>query len=436
MQRALGLVAYLKEHKRALILSSKQIMQYSAVFWVQILGSILHVLSQPVSSHSAVQQDYIVVLHDEQALRARNLQDTHESHKQWVSQLTKRSSSYVKDNLAVGDLRGYHGTFSQSEVEAIKNRPEVAYVETDSIERVQNYMFLQQDTPWGLSRISHLDRPTDPSDQREYIFKNASGHGTTIYILDTGVRGTHTEFQGRFRYGPNFVNSVDTDDSGHGTHVAGIAAGYSVGVSKYANIVSVKILNADQTGTLSNFLKALNWTLNDYVTNHDTSVHRAVINYSALGEKSSARDQAIRNIIKNGIFLSAAAGNKNSDACQYGPADIASSTSGMIIAGALNYTDIPADFTNYGSCVGVYAPGVDVMSSLDGSDTDYGLMSGTSMAAPHVAGLASYFWSLNPSYSLDDISNLIVNGNVGRVVNNLPNTVNKIAYNYGNSTVY
>lgn len=407
-------------------------MQFRSI----LLGLCLFggVISLPVDAQDD-RQDYIIVLKDPTAVDRRDLQRVnHTPNGELISQIVKRSegSSKVHSEFTVGSMNGIHGTFSSSEIDAIVNHPEVDYVEKDSTEYIQSYMFLQQNSPWGLARISHLDPPTNISDQQEYIFKDTSGQGTAIYVLDTGVRGTHVEFKGRFRYGANFVNNVDTDDSGHGTHVAGIAAGYSVGVAKYADVVSVKILNADNTGTLSNFLKALNWTVNDYTTNYASKGHKAVINYSALGEKSRARDQAIKNILDNGLFFVAAGGNKNTDACQYGPADISPSTPGMLIAAALNYTDVPATFTNYGACIGVYAPGVNVLSSLHGSDTDYGIMSGTSMAAPHVAGLVSYFWSLNSSYTLQDLTDFIANGNVGRVKQNFPNTVNKIAYNFGN----
>jgi cerevisin len=286
------------------------------------------------------------------------------------------------------------------------------------------FIYEQLDADWGLSRISHLLDTYGTATQSQYLFQPEAGQNSTIYILDTGVRITHRELVGRAQWGANFANDIDEDENGHGTHVAGIAAGSDVGVAKYANIVAVKVLNKNQTGTLSNFIKGLSWIIDDVKSRPNT---RAIINYSAVGEVSDARAQALQEVVDAGILFVGASGNSDTDACSFGPPNDV--RVGHITAAALNFTDEPAAFTNYGPCVQVFAPGVNIRSSLNTSDDAYGIMSGSSMAAPHVAGLAAYFWSINGSLSLSDITSMITEGNQGRIINAFPDTVNKIAYN-------
>jgi cerevisin len=365
--------------------------------------------------------DYVVIFHkSEQVLHARN------HHNSWILSVTKRGDS-IKGHFNIGDkVAGYHGSFTDHEIDQIRNSSEVALVEPDSLDTAQTTTIIQQNAPWGLARISHRNNPINADADNVYMFNNLSGFDTTIYILDTGVRGTHDEFSGRFRYGANFVDDADGDGAGHGTHVAGIAAGSSVGVSKNANIVSVKILDKNKVGSISKFVKGVSWIIDDVKRNGGS--HHAVINYSAVGRLSEARNVAIGAAIDAGILFVGPSGNRGTDACGVGPCNY-NPREGMLVVAALNFTDEPASFTNYGPCVDVYAPGVNITSSIDTSDDAYVMMSGSSMASPYVAGLASYYWSLNNSYSMKDISDLITNSNTGLVTGNLPNTVNKIAFN-------
>ncbi|ANB12989.1 proteinase B [Sugiyamaella lignohabitans] len=399
-------------------------MHYKSAFISLALVGL--VVSQPIGSQSP--KDYVVVWHES---------TTPEERSKHIHMLSKRdSSANIKGHFTIGNSVGIHGEFTPDLVNALSLHPAVDIVEPDTLEYGQQTLYTQNEAPWGLSRISHLQfAPNNTYGNGEYLFLSGNGEHTTVYILDTGIRTTHVEFANRIRWGQNFVDDINDDENGHGTHVAGTAAGSSVGVAKYADIVAVKILNADQTGTLSNFLKAMSWIVDDYkqqIASNSTS--HAVINYSAIGETSDARDKAIGAAIDAGIFFVGASGNKEENACDFGPPNFGPNRKGQLIVAALNSTDEPASFTNYGPCIDVYAPGVEVRSSLNNSDTDYGLMSGSSMAAPHVAGLVAYYWSLNQSFSMDEISALIKNSNAGSVLNNFPDTVSNIAFNMANIT--
>lgn len=371
--------------------------------------------------------NYIVLFHDHlsSAIQKRD------THHEWVKRMIdveKDTGSKVEGHLQVGKkLSGYHGKFTNAQIEKIKRSPEVAIVERDSDEIIQAVAFLQQDeTPWGLSRISHKENTYLENKPSEYKFQPGNNNNTVVYVLDTGVRMEHKEFKDRIRWGVNLANDKDEDENGHGTHVAGVSAGHSVGVAKDAHIVSVKILDANQRGSLSNFIKGVHWIIDDHQKNPD---QRSVINYSAVGEISDSRNKAIDEAVDAGILFVGAAGNKGDDACKYGPPSNNRDKTGQMVVAALNYTDRPADFSNYGECVDVYAPGVDIRSSVKDGPDSYGTMSGSSMASPHVAGLAAYYWSQNHDYSLEDVVDRIVNSNQGKIRDPRPNSPNKIAYN-------
>ncbi|CAN6613833.1 alkaline extracellular protease [Trichomonascus vanleenenianus] len=371
-----------------------------------------------------------IVLFKEGLIYNQSLQTVHGS---WVHSIIKRDgdeSAQFHNYWKVGDkVSGYHGDFTENQIEEIRNHKDVAAVEPNSYDKIQSLTYRQHDVPWGLSRISHKESQgtgKNSSLDFDYIFLQPGGRNTTIYILDTGVSKDHVEFKGRLRWGPNFSGGPDVDDNGHGTHVAGISAGTKVGVSKFAEIVAVKILDKDQKGLLSSFVKAVDWVIEDHKANPDS---RSVINYSAVGIKSDVRNKAINQALDAGIMFVGAAGNEYADACNYGPPDNSRNKSGQLVVAALNYTDHPAEFSNYGDCVDVYAPGVDIYSSNNEGPNGYESMSGTSMASPFVAGLASYYWSVFPDSSIQDIHDKIVNSNSDAVLDDLSDTANRLAYN-------
>lgn len=326
-------------------------------------------------------------------------------------------------------INGYYGTFSEEEVEQIKSSGDVKIVERESYDQIQsNFVYIQYNTTWGLGRISHktFDSPLG-TDDSTYVFGSQGGKDTTLYILDSGVREDHIEFTGRVRWGANYIDDKNNDAHGHGTHITGIAAGHNVGVAKFANIVAVKVIDSQRRAAISNIIKGVQWIIEDHKKNPN---QRSVINYSAVGSISEARTHALQQAVDAGIMVVTAAGNSAADACQYGPANMAATSDGVISVAALNYTNTPAYFTNYGPCATVYAPGVSILSAANDTTSAYQYMSGTSMSSPFVAGLAAYFWSLNPQYTLSQVKDLIINYNQDQIKGNLPNTANKIAYNH------
>lgn len=380
--------------------------------------------------------DFIIIFKQGTSLKKRNL------HHEWLDSILSKTHDFVA-NIAGNEketnriennirgylnnthIQGYYGSFRGSVIEAIRKSEDVAVVEKDSNDSINDFVYLQYNAPWGLDRISHKTYTGNGNDAGTYLFGSSGGSNTTIYILDSGVRADHREFNGRVRWGGNFVDNEETDVVGHGSHVAGIAAGYAVGVAKFANIVSVKVIDANRLAPISRIVQGLAWIIEDH---NENPGQRSVINYSAVGSISDARSYAINQAIQAGIMLVTAAGNSQDNACNYGPADMAIED-GVISVGALNYTNTPADFSNFGSCINVYAPGVSILSAGNDTITSYKYMSGTSMASPFVAGLASYFWSSNSSYSLGEVKNLIINYNQNQIQGVPSGTGNRIAYN-------
>lgn len=341
-------------------------------------------------------------------------------------------SDHIHEHIEDSAIQGYYGKFNESMIDRLKSDDHIEIVERDSYDYLNQFVYLQPNAPWGLARISHKSlAATNGASNGDYLFGATAGKGTVIYVIDSGVADKHREFTGRLRQGANMVTTEDSQDYvGHGTHVAGIAAGYSVGVAKFANIVSVKVIDKDRRASVSKIVQAISWVIDDHNKNPG---QRSVINYSAVGSISQARAYAVQQAIASGVMVVTAAGNSNDDACRYGPADMSQTLpQGVITVGASNYTDMPAQFSNYGPCVDVFAPGVDIISASNELTPDnggYRMMSGTSMASPYVAGLVSYFWSENLDRSMQDVKDLVIGSNQGSMQNLPGNTVNRLASN-------
>jgi len=247
--------------------------------------------------------------------------------------------------------------------------PRVEMVEQDGIVNIDS-------VTWGLDRIDERDLPLD----RNYVpFSGRNGHGITAYIIDTGILLTHSEFQGRARFGTNTIDNVNEDCNGHGTHVAGTVGGRNYGVAKMVNLVSVKVLNCHGSGTWSSVIRGVDWV------GSDARNKKATANLSLGGGGSTSLDQAVTNLHNSGVVTVVAAGNSRADACRYSPARATK----VITVGATANNDSRASFSNYGSCVDIFAPGQSITSAWIGSNTQLKTISGTSMAAPHVCGAAA-----------------------------------------------
>ena len=240
---------------------------------------------------------------------------------------------------------------------------------------------------WGLDRIDQTSLLLD----HKYYYPSSAGQGVNIYIIDSGIRSSHENFVGRITLdfdaigGSVYPPAFDCD--GHGTHVAGTAAGTYTGVARKANIHSVRVLDCMGSGYTSQIIAGINWVAQNHVK-------PAVANMSLGGGLSPAEDAAVSKAIAKGVTFVVAAGNDDDNACNTSPAHVA----GAITVGATDNTDTRANFSNYGNCVDIFAPGVNIYSSIQDSNSSYdGTWDGTSMASPHVAGVAALYLSANPT---------------------------------------
>lgn len=259
--------------------------------------------------------------------------------------------------------------------------PRVASVEPDTVFRLNDTTaqpLVQTPAPWSLDRLDQTDLPLDGS----YTYATKA-EGVTAYIVDTGINTLHQEFGGRARWGANAVFTESaTDCNGHGTHVAGTVGGATYGVAKGVSLVAVKVADCRGEATLSAITGGIDWMVRDSLKSPNVP---AVANMSLGGGYSFTLNRAVTRAIASGITFTVAAGNSSRDACTGSPAGVPQA----VTVGATDVYDRRASFSDYGSCVDLSAPGVAITSAWKGSTTALARASGTSMAAPHAAGVAA-----------------------------------------------
>lgn len=292
-------------------------------------------------------------------------------------------------------IKGFAATLPETALPAIRHNPNVRYIEADQTVALAQLSSPESPATWGLDRIDQVALSPDNKYHFDY-----TGQGINAFIIDTGIRATHTEFGTRVQPGQNFVGTrqgrtlivdpTDTNDcNGHGTHVAGTVGGTVYGVAKAVTLIPVRVLDCGGSGTWSGVIAGIDWVAKE------TSKRPAVANMSLGGGYSQSVNAAVAGAVTSGVTMVVAAGNSNADACSSSPA----SEPTAITVGATDGSDARAYYSNYGACVDIFAPGSGITSAWYTSNTAINTISGTSMASPHVAGVAALALQANVATS-------------------------------------
>jgi subtilisin family serine protease len=293
-----------------------------------------------------------------------------------VKEKAQKANGRVKHAYKAA-LKGFAGELSDEAAAALRADPDVAYVEQDQEVTIDA---TQANATWGLDRVDQRTLPLSTT----YTYAGTAST-VTAYIIDTGIRLSHTDFAGRASSGYDAVDGGAADDcNGHGTHVAGTVGGAKYGVAKAARLVAVRVLGCDGSGTNSGVIAGMDWVAAN-------AQKPAVANMSLGGGYSTATNSAIARLTAANVFVAVAAGNSGQDACRSSPASAPSATT----VAASTKTDARASYSNWGSCVDLYAPGSGITSAWYQNDTQTNTISGTSMASPHVAGAAALHLAAN-----------------------------------------
>jgi subtilisin family serine protease len=304
-------------------------------------------------------------------------------------------------------LTGFSAALNAGQLAALRHNPDVAWVEQDQEVRALA-------APWNLDRIDQRNLPLNGT----YAPLGSPGTGVYAYVIDTGILTAHTQFGGRAAVAYDALGGNGQDCNGHGTHVAGTIGSTSYGVANQVRLRAVRVLNCTGSGTTSAIIAAIDWVrLN--------RTNPAVANMSLGGGFSSAMNTAVNNLANSGVFVSVGAGGENFSACNVSPASAASA---MTVAASTS-TDAKASYTNYGSCVDIYAPGSSIISTWHTSTTATNTISGTSMAAPHAAGVAARYKATYGNAATATIDTWIKNrATLNKITGNPTGTPNRLLY--------
>lgn len=301
-------------------------------------------------------------------------------------------------------ISGMTVSLTPGQLKALFAKSSVASIEIDAPVKISE---TQSGATWGIDRIDQRSLPLDST----YSYATNPGLGVRAYVIDTGLLTTHSEFAGRVAQGWSTLDNTTkvTDCNGHGTHVAGTVAGSTFGVAKAATLVPVRVLDCAGSGTTSGVIAGIDWVIGNHAAGTP-----AVANLSLGGGISSAMDTAIQSLTNDGVTVVVAAGNAAVDACTSSPARAPSA----LTVAASDSTDAQASFSNFGSCVDLYGPGVGISSAWYTGTSSAASLSGTSMAAPHVAGAAAIVLGTSHALTPTQVSSAVVSNATTNVIKN------------------
>jgi subtilisin family serine protease len=401
---------------------------WGAIVLAVAVGTLRVPVAQGALPSDTAPHPYVVLLKDAKANAGT------------VSDGQARKFGFKVAGLFDRGLRGYVGSMSDSAARALAAMPGVLAVAPDiklttfdtparTTQQLTDHPLYGTLPPiWGLDRIDQRSRSLD----KAYSY-NMTGAGVTAYIVDTGVAPNHVEFATqagtrvqpaprRFdAYRPAGDPQYGEDCDGHGTHVAGTLGGRTFGVAKDVSIVSVRVLDCEGSGYISDIVKGIDWMIADHTGGP------AVANMSFGGGTNSAIDAAVNRAIDDGIAVAVAAGNDGRNACSYSPARVPRA----LTVGATDSNDKKASFSNYGSCLDLFAPGTSILSSYGGTGsatTAWALLSGTSMATPHVAGVAALILSAVPGAAPSQVGSALASVATTGVVTSSSTTSPRLLY--------
>ncbi|KAF9180032.1 hypothetical protein BGZ51_001720 [Haplosporangium sp. Z 767] len=391
-------------------------MKYTGLFLVAVVALFSTSEAAPLIRSNAgkpIPDSYIVVLKEGKTLNDFVPKFNAMARRQNARGRGRKSTL----NREFKNLHAFSATVGSAALKELLASDEVEYVEEDQIVTLNA---VQQRPPnWGLTRVSQRRRNLNAP----YTFQDAAGQGVTAYVIDTGINTSHRDFNGRAIMGANFIQgSPNTDQNGHGTHVAGTIGGNTYGVAKKVRLVGVKVLDARGSGAFSGIIAGMDWVA------RDARGKKAVVNMSLGGGKSQAVDAAAARLYSAGISVMVAAGNdRNADACNGSP----SGARGVLTVGASDAYDRIATFSSWGRCVDIFGPGVNIPSAWIGSSTAVNTISGTSMATPHVAGVAALLMSAESSLNGPDaVYNRLIQLSTPNVISgSLRGSANRLLFN-------
>ncbi|KAK6522405.1 Basic amino-acid permease [Arthrobotrys megalospora] len=370
-----------------------------------LLGAVLPLIpaaptpQSPSTTESTVGKKFIVVLKDNVSalqfkkhtlwatrIHARNLRK-----RQSIGLPVERHITGVEKTFDVNRFKAYAGSFDADTLREIGESNDVAYVEPEQ-DAYTAEIITQPYATWGLAEISNR-----ASNSSYYHYDSSAGEGMYAYVIDSGINLSHEEFEGRAEIGYNALKDIEnTDTSGHGTHVSGTVAGKTYGVAKKARVVNVKVFQGRKTSTI-NIFDGFNWAVQDILSKNRTNI--AVINMSLTTKTSKAFNAMVDSAYEKGVLSVVAAGNFNLPASQYSPA----SAESALTVGAVSRGHVRGTYSNYGPAVKIMAPGTGVTSAGIANSTATRTTTGTSMAAPHVAGLVCYLRKLEGLAAAKDV---------------------------------